>query len=192
MEVSGQIHAPAALLPGKEPRTQWIGGWEGPEKYPSWSKIIKICMYMLTDHKVNSARKEVWKSSEQTLLSALLPGCLSDTSLFPASEHVFVFWSVGQMLDYSSLLCPLTGNTHCKLQNIAAKERLLPPAWGLDLVLTTARRENASMLRKVTYDFGLRRARNRDQLGCSLRRCFAVIYSWSRISDRESSPLRNI
>jgi hypothetical protein len=32
MEVSGELHAPAALLPGKEPpRTHWIGGWGGPE-----------------------------------------------------------------------------------------------------------------------------------------------------------------
>jgi hypothetical protein len=31
MEMSGQLYAPAALLPGKEPPgTQWIGGWVGP------------------------------------------------------------------------------------------------------------------------------------------------------------------
>jgi len=30
MEVSGQLHAPAALPPGKEPVTHWIGGWVGP------------------------------------------------------------------------------------------------------------------------------------------------------------------
>jgi hypothetical protein len=31
MEVSGQLHTPAALLPGKEPPgTHWIGGWVGP------------------------------------------------------------------------------------------------------------------------------------------------------------------
>jgi hypothetical protein len=31
MEVSGQLHAPAALLPRKEPpATHWIGGWVGP------------------------------------------------------------------------------------------------------------------------------------------------------------------
>jgi hypothetical protein len=31
MEVSGQLHAPAALPPGKEPPgTHWIGGWVGP------------------------------------------------------------------------------------------------------------------------------------------------------------------
>jgi hypothetical protein len=30
-KVSGQLHAPAALPPGKEPpRTHWIGGWVGP------------------------------------------------------------------------------------------------------------------------------------------------------------------
>jgi hypothetical protein len=28
--VSGQLHAPAALLPGKTPGTHWIGGWVGP------------------------------------------------------------------------------------------------------------------------------------------------------------------
>jgi hypothetical protein len=31
MEVSGQLHAPAALPPGKEPLVlNWIGGWVGP------------------------------------------------------------------------------------------------------------------------------------------------------------------
>jgi hypothetical protein len=28
--MSGQLHAPAALIPGKNPRTHWIGGWVGP------------------------------------------------------------------------------------------------------------------------------------------------------------------
>jgi hypothetical protein len=28
MEVSGQLHAPASLPPGKD--THWIGGWVGP------------------------------------------------------------------------------------------------------------------------------------------------------------------
>jgi hypothetical protein len=30
MEVSGQLHAPAALPPGKSPGTHWIAGWMGP------------------------------------------------------------------------------------------------------------------------------------------------------------------
>jgi hypothetical protein len=30
MEVSGQLHAPAALTQGKRLRTHWIGGWVGP------------------------------------------------------------------------------------------------------------------------------------------------------------------
>jgi hypothetical protein len=31
MEVSGQLHAQAALCPGKRaPSTHWIGGWVGP------------------------------------------------------------------------------------------------------------------------------------------------------------------
>ena len=30
MEVGGQRHAPAALLPGKRPGTHCIGGWVGP------------------------------------------------------------------------------------------------------------------------------------------------------------------
>jgi len=46
MEVSGQLHAPAALLPRKEsPGTHWIGGWVGPRAgiltvtYPSQDHI---------------------------------------------------------------------------------------------------------------------------------------------------------
>jgi hypothetical protein len=30
MEVSGQLHTPAALPPGRAPSTNWIGGWVGP------------------------------------------------------------------------------------------------------------------------------------------------------------------
>jgi hypothetical protein len=30
VEVSGQLHAPAALPPEKTPRTHWIGGWMDP------------------------------------------------------------------------------------------------------------------------------------------------------------------
>jgi hypothetical protein len=30
MEVSGELHVPAALRPGKKPGTHWIGGWVGP------------------------------------------------------------------------------------------------------------------------------------------------------------------
>jgi hypothetical protein len=30
MEVSGQLHAQAALPPGKDPGTHWIGGGVGP------------------------------------------------------------------------------------------------------------------------------------------------------------------
>jgi hypothetical protein len=30
MEVSGQIHAPVALIPAKNPRYLWIEGWVGP------------------------------------------------------------------------------------------------------------------------------------------------------------------
>jgi len=30
MDVSGQLHAPAALPPGKKHRTHYIGGWVGP------------------------------------------------------------------------------------------------------------------------------------------------------------------
>jgi hypothetical protein len=29
MEVSGQLHAPAALPSGRAPGTHWIGGWVG-------------------------------------------------------------------------------------------------------------------------------------------------------------------
>jgi hypothetical protein len=30
MEVSGQVHTPAALSQGRAPSSHWIGGWVGP------------------------------------------------------------------------------------------------------------------------------------------------------------------
>ena len=30
MEVKGQLHAPASLIPGKYPSTHLVGGWMGP------------------------------------------------------------------------------------------------------------------------------------------------------------------
>jgi hypothetical protein len=30
MEKSGQLHAPTALHPGKQPGTHWVGGWASP------------------------------------------------------------------------------------------------------------------------------------------------------------------
>jgi hypothetical protein len=30
MELSGRLHAPAALLPGRNLGTRWMGGWVGP------------------------------------------------------------------------------------------------------------------------------------------------------------------
>jgi hypothetical protein len=30
MEVSGELHVPAALPKGKSPGAHWIGGWVGP------------------------------------------------------------------------------------------------------------------------------------------------------------------
>jgi hypothetical protein len=38
MEMSGQLHVPAALLPGKEPP---VGGWIGPRAVPD-TVMIKI------------------------------------------------------------------------------------------------------------------------------------------------------
>jgi hypothetical protein len=43
MEVSGQLHAPAALPPGKEPPgTHCIGGWVGPRTVLDTVVKIKI------------------------------------------------------------------------------------------------------------------------------------------------------
>jgi hypothetical protein len=43
MGVSGQLHAPAALPPGKEPpRTHWIGGCVGPRAYLDDVEKIKF------------------------------------------------------------------------------------------------------------------------------------------------------
>jgi hypothetical protein len=41
MEVSGQLHALAALLPRKAPATHWIGGWEGPRiGQDAWKSLV--------------------------------------------------------------------------------------------------------------------------------------------------------
>jgi len=61
MEVSDQIHAPAALSPGKGPlRTHWIGGWVGPRagldamvkrKIPSpQHRSLPSTWWLLRDH----------------------------------------------------------------------------------------------------------------------------------------------
>jgi hypothetical protein len=43
MEVSGQLHAPATLLPGKSPPgTLWVGGWVGPRASLAAVKKRKI------------------------------------------------------------------------------------------------------------------------------------------------------
>jgi hypothetical protein len=34
MEVGGQLHAPAALPPGKSPIIHWIGDWMDPKTIP--------------------------------------------------------------------------------------------------------------------------------------------------------------
>jgi hypothetical protein len=42
MKASGQLHAPAALPPGKEPpRTHWIGGWVGPRIHEKHENTLK-------------------------------------------------------------------------------------------------------------------------------------------------------
>jgi Ni,Fe-hydrogenase I large subunit len=48
MEVSGQLHAPVALLPGKEPHsTYWIGGWVDPRTdLKDQAKIILVTVRM--------------------------------------------------------------------------------------------------------------------------------------------------
>jgi hypothetical protein len=44
MEVSGQLHAPAALPPGERaPGTHWIGGWVGPRAVLEAEEYQKIC-----------------------------------------------------------------------------------------------------------------------------------------------------
>jgi len=47
MEVSGQGHAPAALLPGEGARTHFIGESMGPRVNPLKPELIPIC-YLLT------------------------------------------------------------------------------------------------------------------------------------------------
>jgi hypothetical protein len=42
MEVSGQLHAPTALPPGKNPNTHWIGDWVSPRAGLETMVKIKI------------------------------------------------------------------------------------------------------------------------------------------------------
>jgi hypothetical protein len=49
MEVSGQLHAPAALSPRERaPRTHWIGGWVGP----------RAVLDTVVKRKISSSRRE--------------------------------------------------------------------------------------------------------------------------------------
>jgi hypothetical protein len=41
MRVGGQLHAPAALTPGKRPVTHFIGGWVGPDERIILKRIFK-------------------------------------------------------------------------------------------------------------------------------------------------------
>ena len=45
MRVSGQLHAPAALPPGKRPGTHCIGGWVGPRAGLDGCGETKFCYY---------------------------------------------------------------------------------------------------------------------------------------------------
>jgi len=69
MAMSGQLHGPAALPPGRAPGTHWIGGWVGleqfwtrwwREKFPAFagnrtieprSSITKFCKAISTKEK---------------------------------------------------------------------------------------------------------------------------------------------
>jgi hypothetical protein len=48
MDVSGQLHAPAALTHGKVPDTHFIGGWVGP----------RAVLYAVVKRKIPSPRRE--------------------------------------------------------------------------------------------------------------------------------------
>jgi hypothetical protein len=51
MEVSCQLHVPAALLPGKEPPgTHWIGGRVGPRAGLDMVKAKVVSVLFLTEH----------------------------------------------------------------------------------------------------------------------------------------------
>jgi len=43
MEVSGQLHAPTALLQGKNPGIHYVGGWMSRE--PGWTVLAKIISF---------------------------------------------------------------------------------------------------------------------------------------------------
>jgi hypothetical protein len=57
MEVSGQLHAPAALSQGKIPDTHWIGGWVSHYTHtdPYLSK---------TQHNINQYREKYLKRGD--------------------------------------------------------------------------------------------------------------------------------
>jgi hypothetical protein len=48
MEVSGQLHAPAALPPGKDPGPHWRGGWVSP----------RAVLDAVVERKIPSPRRE--------------------------------------------------------------------------------------------------------------------------------------
>jgi hypothetical protein len=58
MEVSGQLHAPAALTPGKEPpRSHWIGGWVGPR-----AGLDRVVKRKILEDKINELERNCKKS----------------------------------------------------------------------------------------------------------------------------------
>jgi hypothetical protein len=61
MEVSGQLHAPAALPPEKEPHgTHWIEGWVGPKTCLDDAERRKILPLLGLEHRAlgRSARSQ--------------------------------------------------------------------------------------------------------------------------------------
>jgi hypothetical protein len=131
MEVSGQLHAPSALSPGKEPTgIHWIGGWLDPESvWTLWRRekscnagnrtrvvqveyLRQLVKYIRTKIQYLEAVPEEWK----------------DTS-YPTEKTIFNTWKM--LLWYLFKICSVTSIYTLMLESQHQNNHILydTPEW---------------------------------------------------------------
>jgi hypothetical protein len=93
MEVSGQLHAPAALPLGRAPGTHWIRGWVGP----------RTVLNAVVKRKIPSPRRE---SNPRTLIVQPVAQRYTDWAITAPKNYVFLMLYLGYVnlyLNYNTL-----------------------------------------------------------------------------------------